>query len=134
MRGGVCNFDHTLSESCNKYPKFKTKKQCFCGELCGIPDCAFRHKRDEKFSHSKGSHFITSQEARHFYECSVYSVFASGQEDRATSVAFTSGTIPTHYPVSSRGQLMIYSNGLSASYWHSYPEIPKARSILRTLG
>ena len=63
MKDGVCKYDHTLSQFYTKYPKFKTKKQCFRGELCGIPDCAFRHKRDEKFSHSKGSHSVTSQGA-----------------------------------------------------------------------
>ena len=108
MKGGVCKFDHT------KYPMFKTKKQCFYGKLCGIPGCVFKHKRDEKFSYSKDSHSIISQEVRHFDNNSIYSIFASAQENHATSVAFTSATFPTHFPSPSVDQLMINSKIPSA--------------------
>ena len=41
--------------------------------------------------------------------------------------------IPIHCPTSTRGKMMIYSDGLFTSNYYSYPEIPKARRILETL-
>ena len=51
MRNGICRYDHTLSQYCPNYPKYKERKQCFHGKLCGIPGCAFRHEKDERLIH-----------------------------------------------------------------------------------